>query len=139
MGYNALPIRLYPPPDYNIPEIEHPINLSLNKWLSKHSTSNKLKLYHYTTLEGLKGIITDRSIWCTQINALNDPFEFQYGLDLISKKINHFIKNEKNDIIINILRIANDFTEIPQELGTHNMFITSFCKNDNLLSQWRGY
>ena len=32
-------------------------------------------LYHYTTMDGLKGIIASKSLWATKIQYLNDASE----------------------------------------------------------------
>jgi hypothetical protein len=39
-------------------------------------------LYHYTTQEGLLGIIKCRCLWTTNIFYLNDSTEFNYALEL---------------------------------------------------------
>jgi Protein of unknown function (DUF2971) len=138
MSYSALPIRLFSS-KYNIPETNDAIDLFNKNWLSNHSTENELTLYHYTTLEGLKGIIANRSIWCTQIYCLSDPFEFEYGRELILNKLNEFIEKERNDLIKKILIGLQGFSGYAGRLSTHNIFIACFCEKDNLLSQWRGY
>jgi hypothetical protein len=38
------------------------------------------KLYHYTDLNGLLGIIQDNSLWLSGINYLNDSDEFRNGV-----------------------------------------------------------
>ena len=40
-------------------------------------------IYHYTTQEGLIGIIEKRSIWATQIQYLNDTQEFKLRFVLL--------------------------------------------------------
>ena len=34
-------------------------------------------LYHYTTLDGLLGILDKRELWATGISYLNDTFEYK--------------------------------------------------------------
>ena len=138
MSYKAIPIKLFSE-DNNVPEIETEIDLYNNIWLEMHSTNDELILNHYTTLDGLKGIITNRSIWCTQINALNDPFEFEYGKELIIKHLKEFIVREREPRIKSFLMDLIDFSGNAERLTTHDIFIACFCKEDNLLSQWRGY
>lgn len=136
MSYNAPIIRAYSHLG-NFPHIERVVKSSTESWLAKHSKSGTLILYHYTTGEGLKGIIENRSIWCTYINVLNDPLEIQYGKELIKDRFTSYIGKESNEIIKNALIEIGNF---PSSLDrTHYIFVTSFCENDNLLSQWRGY
>ena len=42
-------------------------------------------LYHYTTAEGLRGIIEDKAIWASDYRFLNDATEFEYGMSLFDK------------------------------------------------------
>ena len=39
-------------------------------------------LYHYTSLEGLLGIIESKSIWATNVLYLNDASELNYSINL---------------------------------------------------------
>jgi hypothetical protein len=41
--------------------------------------------YHYTTIEGLKGILENKCLWATGIEFLNDPTENNYLENLISQ------------------------------------------------------
>ena len=38
-------------------------------------------LYHYTSLQGLIGIISNSSIWCSHCEYLNDSSEFNQAID----------------------------------------------------------
>lgn len=60
-----------------------------------HSSKVPLTLFHYTTLEGLKGILHNRSIWCSHISTLNDPLEIQYGKRVVLDKLNVFFGKGK--------------------------------------------
>ncbi len=104
---------------------------------------------HYTTYEGLCGILRTQKLWATHYKFLNDSSELSHGrqhiADIFKKNISSLpdtdrffnVNSDTLDIIWNLLS--------PQEF-----FITSFCgipKNDDtynlgmdgLLSQWRGY
>ena len=50
-------------------------------------------LYHYTTQEGLLGIIKDKVIWATHTQYLNDQAEFSYALRLAEEEISRRRKN----------------------------------------------
>ena len=40
-------------------------------------------LYHYTSLKGLRGILSTRQIWATDILYLNDSAEFIFTINLL--------------------------------------------------------
>ena len=44
-------------------------------------------LYHYTTQEGLLGIVEKGEIWATNIFYLNDAAEFKHAFRIFSNKI----------------------------------------------------
>ncbi len=47
-------------------------------------------VYHYTTAEGLKGIIENRCIWATNVNFLNDVSEYHHGVDIVREEIKEY-------------------------------------------------
>lgn len=136
MSYKAYPINAFSHAG-SYPDMEKVVRKSTISWIKKHNQDSQLILYHYTNGDGLKGIIENRSIWCTYINALNDPYEFQYGKKLIEERIDFYIENEEDKNIIDALKEIRTFPAVVE--NTHKIFIASFCQNDNLLSQWRGY
>jgi hypothetical protein len=88
-------------------------------------------LYHYTSQDGLIGIVDNKEIWATKAHYLNDSKEFEYAIDLVSELLEgeEYLGNKKAQDLR--YRIG---------LVTHvNICVTSFTKNGDLLSQWRGY
>jgi hypothetical protein len=137
MSYDAKHIWFSTPAE-STPQIKKAIRDFWDIWLPMHSRKDNLLLYHYTTLEGLKGILKNRSIWFTHTSTLNDPLELKYGKNLILDILNKAI-NKKDDPIINQLLNAlviqiNSFDDVIYEA-----YVACFCESDNLLSQWRGY
>jgi hypothetical protein len=43
-------------------------------------------VYHYTTAEGLKGIIESRCLWATNVNFLNDVSEYNHGMQILKER-----------------------------------------------------
>jgi hypothetical protein len=94
------------------------------------------ELFHYTDAKGLLGILTTKQFWATDIYFLNDSMELQYAFDLINsilegqtddledKSVKGFLENSK--VILNIN-------------SGMKAYVTCFCENGNLLSQWRAY
>jgi len=92
-------------------------------------------LYHYTTLEGLLGILESRVLWATSIRHLNDSSEFRYTVDLV------------RDVILDIPRGASGaygrsldpFREALSGMEEGTVYVSSFSAAPDLLSQWRAY
>ncbi len=94
------------------------------------------QLYHYTTLTGLLGIITTRTLWASDIRYMNDSAELKHSADLIKAEVQQRIaqRPEKAGLLGQFVewvthRITNG----------HMLFGASFRSHGNLLSQWRGY
>jgi hypothetical protein len=101
-------------------------------------------LYHYTSLEGLLGIIESKSIWATNILYLNDASELNYSMGLLIDQISTF----KNDITIDSEwlyrlnfydRLIENINKIILDTEHFVFFVCSFSEEKDLLSQWRGY
>jgi len=94
-------------------------------------------LYHYTTPQGLLGILQSQNIWATEASFLNDLYEIQYGLDVTKEILNTYIKDEStytknfSKLTLYYLHLMNSKEE--------EIYITSFCETSDLLSQWKGY
>ena len=89
-------------------------------------------LYHYTTAEGLHGLVKSRTVWATDIRYLNDPFEFLYGVDVWDgfKKENPHTYDDLLDQVEAKWKVQSRLREI---------YVMCFCQVDDLLSQWRSY
>jgi len=107
-----------------------------HKWLEKHSTKEKLVLYHYTSVEGLKGIIDSRSFRNSDIKYLNDPLELEYGKKIILDILGSYLNKENGKIIKKIIKRLKYIIGMQE---TYNTYITCFSEYDNLLSQWDRY
>lgn len=137
MSYISKPIFFFEPAN-STSQIKKAMLSFLDSWLQKHSSKDELKLYHYTTLDGLKGIIKNRSIWLTHISNLNDPLELKYGEDLILDLIQKASNEESDENIIQLLKYLSDFVKSFNS-ATHQTYVACFCEAENLLSQWRAY
>jgi hypothetical protein len=109
--------------------------------LEKQSLSNphlnkKLKpfnfLYHYTSLKGFISIVESQSLFCTNINFLNDSKEFKYGVEIIRESI-RVIRNNKN------ANLLDDLDSSINDLYNFEKYVTCFSKEGDSLSQWRAY
>lgn len=93
-------------------------------------------LYHYTSADGLRGIVCSGKLWATSAYHLNDSSEFLYGLQLAQSVLLN-LKEERDseygaffEGLRNSLTIQKDFVRF---------YVVCFCKEGNLLSMWRSY
>lgn len=94
-----------------------------------------MKIYHYTDLNGLKGIIESNSLWATNFRFLNDAAELEHGANALKNAL-LYLKDElgkdKTDFILRELQTY-------RSRSFRDTFNISFCQEPDLLSQWRGY
>lgn len=130
--------------------------------VAKKVTSRQL--FHYTTAQGLVGIIKNQSLFATHADFSNDASKCKLALPFIKK----ILQEEFRRIVPRLIElklmhpyILRDYGETLYEREAENSvrammkatnntapyFITSFCLHDEdseeyrhgLLSQWRGY
>lgn len=109
----------------------------LSKWLDSHRLFPNT-LYHYTSADGLIGILASKSIWLTDLRYMNDASELQYSKTLIRRRLEEKSKEsslfpEQSEFL---KRIRDSFDPFSNRFSA---FSASFCEEGNLLSQWRAY
>ncbi len=106
-------------------------------------------ILHYTTLEGLKGILESGSLWASDIRFLNDIQEFKSGKKTFRDHLcSEYLKLDKISQD-EAAHLANNISEVVFGGAESNIALlsTSFCSvpggsydaKNGLLSQWRGY
>ena len=105
-------------------------------------------LYHYTTENGMFGILDSSEIWPTHIRFLNDLSEQSEGSSLFEREFHLFfgekakglIPGNRDSLLLSaaraIIRITND------EVGAYIMSFTKDAQSasgGDRLSQWRAY
>lgn len=115
-----------------------------------YQSKKKDNLYHYTTAQGLRGILSDNCIWATKSNYLTDKTELNYGRELIREGLknrpNLSLKDGEGNVFPHPqkTKLNNDYFLLLQ-FFINNLFddwdfyVSSFCEDGDLLSQWRGY
>jgi hypothetical protein len=96
-------------------------------------------LHHYTSLDGMLGIVRNKCLWATHIAHLNDSTELDYAVELLRGRINQTLWEDEP--------AADDrkcLEQLLQWLGNRELqntllFTCSFSEEANLLSQWRAY
>ena len=92
-------------------------------------------LYHYTTQQGLIGILESKSLYATHIRYLNDAQEFGYALSFVRD----YLAPRKKIGTPAAQKFANEVSESLEIVEVVAPYITSFCRCGDRLSQWRGY
>jgi hypothetical protein len=87
-------------------------------------------LYHYTTQDGLLGILEKACIWATHYRYLNDASEGQIVSKLLIEELTK--RNCDEGVISQGKRILSEIT-------SQDVYAASFSEHGNLLSQWRAY
>jgi Protein of unknown function (DUF2971) len=88
-------------------------------------------LFHYTSAEGLKGIIESGKIWATSSYHVNDSSEYRYGFQLAESVLN--LETNHRTLAEMVRRSLNN------HYGLLNFYLTCFCDSANDLSMWRFY
>ncbi len=77
-------------------------------------------IWHHTDIHGLKGIISNTSLWATDIEFLNDSEEYKIGLQTIKKSIHDtisqyysFDKTKELPVHKEIIQALNIVTQFP--------------------------
>jgi hypothetical protein len=95
-------------------------------------------VYHYTNVAALGGILSNRSIFCTDHCQLNDSTELSLGLEVVEAAIaaNAESAGVSNDDVGHALDHLAPLRKAPFNLS---MFAASFSMHGNDLTQWRAY
>ncbi len=94
-------------------------------------------IYHYTSAEGLYGILSSNSLWFTRWDFLNDPNEKIYFTKVI---LDGFTRNTYELDFVNLIKsyseLANpkDYSNSPD-----NYFVCSFSVDSDSLDMWKYY
>jgi hypothetical protein len=92
-------------------------------------------LWHYTDAEGLKGIIEKRELWFSHVAHLNDTSEDLLAHKMIEAKIEARVRT-RTGVERQALELLAEKSKEARVLGR---YVTCFCEDGDLLSQWRSY
>jgi len=100
------------------------------EWIPFHD-QRPPTLYHYTTAQGLLGIMESNRLWATNVRFLNDPSEIDYAICIIRESLG------------SVPLPANFHDQVNYRLDESEaearVYVCCFCLEGDLLSQWRGY
>lgn len=95
-------------------------------------------LFHYTTSEGLLGILKAGSIWASHIMYLNDESEYLEALQICRKIINDKLSSAKGDLSAYYKHVIENISFLEGTLPVYT-YISSFCEEEDALTLWRAY
>ena len=93
-------------------------------------------LWHYTSAEGLLGILTDNKIRFSDAKYLNDRVEVDYGIRIFHECIESY-KETKPSVEHNHFDLLR--TLVDDFFRNFSVLVFSMCDDGNLLNQWRDY
>jgi DUF2971 family protein len=111
------------------------------------TTSNSAPntLYHYTTLAGVIGIASSKTLWATSIRHLNDATEFTYAHGVLRQALEGATRGAPPGMsaavefmvsYLDVSRMSVASTFIGKFGAT---YVTSLSSEPDKLSQWRAY
>ncbi len=95
-------------------------------------------LYHYTTQQGLLGIITSKELWASHTQYLNDVREFRHALDIVRDELSAVANEAGRDRHTRKCLAEMQDALIPG-MEDINVCVCSFSERGDDLSQWRAY
>lgn len=109
-------------------------------------------VWHYTTAEGLLGIVQRQELWASSVRYLNDAEELSFGRNCLHDAAEQVVQELGGVSGVDgemgggfslagqmvVATQKNPGTDEPT-VTTPEAYAVSFCTNGDLLSQWRGY
>jgi hypothetical protein len=100
-------------------------------------------VWHYTTGDGLLGIIESGSIHATQASCLNDSTEIRYASNLfhdalITLREGMAGEADAHQFLTKVVELSNENPETPIAAPSR-FFVSCFSAQEDDLSQWRAY
>ena len=88
--------------------------------------------YHYTTADGLVGIVGTQSIRATNFSFLNDSTEISYGLGVINRVLTE-VPSGMRLLLDSVSEALRGYADLA------DTYVACFSARPDDLSQWRGY
>lgn len=124
----------------------------INSFFEKiDAVDNIESLFHYTCLDGFKGIIETNSLWATQAEYLNDCLEINYSVNIIVRALKQISNTRNYDFnFMSAIRKARVFMCASQKSRSsfkrfipmsfkRVLFISCFSFESDKLEMWRSY
>ncbi len=97
------------------------------------------KIFHYTTPDGLIGIVSKNCLWATSVFYLNDSHEMIGGIQIARKQLETLrINSADKDQANRIEWLLNDTRRVGT-VQSMTAYVCSLSSKEDQLSQWRAY
>lgn len=118
----------------------------IDEWIHVPLCNCGEKLYHYTTAEGVQGIVANKQFIATKSDFLNDKLEFLYALEVFGNLIETYIVDkplgqrlyeivkEEMDALA-IVKPSCDIVCLPEK-EQMSFYVVSFSKLENSALLW---
>lgn len=97
--------------------------------------SDENLVWHYTTVEGLIGMLTRHELWASSVSFMNDPQEDRYAMDVMDKAFELLPRS----LGTSARSRHDDLRSRDQWRGYSDRFVACACRNGDLLEMWRSY
>ncbi len=95
------------------------------------------RLYHYTTIDGLFGIVSSNHLWLTDYQYLNDSSELRFSLDIAGSSLERFDTQRYSPGAATLLSEWKEHLALT--VPSCRLYVTSFSEDGDNLSLWRAY
>jgi hypothetical protein len=120
--------------------IEHQRHEIIRELISAKGSQAPKQLYHYTSRNGLLGIIQSNQLWATDSRSLNDHTELVYGSNLIVHELERYAHGPACNSSILINKLIEFYKEHGEGYRSYfETYIFSLSEATDMLSQWRAY
>jgi hypothetical protein len=109
--------------------------LSVELW-SAHESQIPEHVYHYTSIEGVVGIVQSRTFWASDVLASPDRSEIRYGFQLVTDVLHSLPKHLLYTELLKSFDRSSGMLDLGKDSFLHAI---CFCHRKDSLTQWRGY
>ena len=108
--------------------------------LRNRKLNSNQTIYHYTSANGLNGILNSKKIWFSNTRFLNDEQERCYTYKLIIDEINKMPKSPLNEGLISYYdENSKEKNNVNTNYFEYDYYIACFSNNKDSLSLWNYY
>ncbi|HXM97562.1 MAG TPA: DUF2971 domain-containing protein [Candidatus Dormibacteraeota bacterium] len=103
------------------------------------------RLYHYTSQNGLLGILSSKSLWATRLQYLNDSAELAHTIALWKDAVQYRLDQLEDiaglaqDTRLEVETIFQGLQKSFDFVSKIKIHVACFSEDGDSLSQWRGY
>jgi len=117
----------------------------MDDWIHVPLCKSGQKLYHYTSADGVRGIVENREFMATKSDFLNDKLEFQYAIEVMEQLTEKYIVNtelrerffsrlQKEIHELGIINLGCD--ENASHENSLSFYVVAFSKSQNNALLW---